>query len=98
MPTTLPAPDVLPIVIAPQSRSSLRETVQKDNPFAPVLADIVESDRIFAETLASYRSPVAPMIQHLKHYRGKRLRPALVFLSAKACGSIAPAHHIAVFF
>ena len=94
MPTTLPAPDVLPIVIAPQSRSGLRETVQKDNPFAPVLADIVESDRIFAETLASYRSPVAPMIQHLRHYRGKRLRPALVFLSAKACGSIAPAHHI----
>ena len=64
------------------------------DPFAPVLADIVESDRIFAETLANHRSPVAPMLQHLRHYRGKRLRPALVFLSAKACGRIFPAHHI----
>ena len=61
--------------------------------FGPVAADIEESDRIFTATLAQYRSPFGPLIQHLKHYRGKRLRPALLLLTAKACGKIVPAHH-----
>jgi len=77
-------------------------------PFGPVAADIEEADRIFAATLAAYsapagpseaatgrgRAPLAPLIQHLKHYRGKRLRPALLLLTARACGGVAPAHHI----
>ncbi len=85
MPTTFPA------LNAPATAVALRPVT---SPFAPVLADIAESDRIFAETLAGHRSPVAPMVEHLRHYRGKRLRPALVFLSAKACGAVVPAHHI----
>ncbi len=87
MTTALPALDA-PTAVTP---SYMRPAV---SPFQPVLADIAEADRIFAETLAEYRSPIAPMIAHLRHYRGKRLRPALVFLSAKACGAIVPAHHI----
>ena len=54
--------------------------------FGPVAADIEEADRIFAATLAPYRSPVAPLVNHLRHYRGKRLRPALLLLTAKAFG------------
>jgi octaprenyl-diphosphate synthase len=61
--------------------------------FGPVAADIDEADRIFTATLAQYRSPFGPLIQHLKHYRGKRLRPALVLLTAQACGAVAKAHH-----
>src|ERR1700754_2382194 len=61
--------------------------------FAPVAAEIEDAERIFTSTLAAYRSPVAPLVQHLKHYRGKRLRPALLLLVAKACGTIVPAHH-----
>jgi octaprenyl-diphosphate synthase len=61
--------------------------------FGPVAADIEEADRIFSATLAPYRSPFGPLIQHLKHYRGKRLRPALLLLTAKACGKVTPAHH-----
>jgi len=87
MPATLPALDA-PAAVTP---TYIRPAA---SPFTPVLADIAESDRIFAETLAEYRSPIAPMIGHLRHYRGKRLRPALVFLSAKACGAVVPAHHI----
>src|SRR5262249_25288331 len=30
---------------------------------------------------------------HLQHYRGKRLRPALLLLTARACGRVTPAHH-----
>lgn len=62
-------------------------------PFGPVAADIEAADRVFHATLAPYKSPVAPLVAHLKHYRGKRLRPALLLLTAKACGGVAPAHH-----
>lgn len=61
--------------------------------FAPVAADIDEADRIFDRTLADYRSPFGPLIEHLRHYRGKRLRPALLLLTAKASGSLTPPHH-----
>jgi octaprenyl-diphosphate synthase len=62
--------------------------------FGPVAAEVEEADRIFTAALAEYRSPVAPLVQLLKHYRGKRLRPALLLLAAKACGGITAAHHI----
>ena len=61
--------------------------------FAPVAADIDEADRIFSATLSPYKSPFGLLIQHLKHYRGKRLRPALLLLTAKACGKLTAAHH-----
>ena len=28
------------------------------------------------------------------HYRGKRLRPVLLLLTARACGKVTPAHHV----
>ncbi len=62
-------------------------------PSAPVAADLEAAERVFATTLAPYRSPVAPLVQHLRHYRGKRLRPTLLLLTAKACGPVTPAHH-----
>ncbi|MBP3957133.1 polyprenyl synthetase family protein [Gemmata sp. G18] len=61
--------------------------------FAPVAAEIAEAERIFDSTLAPHRGPFGPLIEHLKHYRGKRLRPALLLLTAKAVGKITPAHH-----
>lgn len=61
--------------------------------FAPVAADIEEADRIFDRTLSQYRSPFGPLIEHLRHYRGKRLRPALLLLTAKALGNLTPQHH-----
>jgi octaprenyl-diphosphate synthase len=61
--------------------------------FAPVAGDIAEADRIFDRALAPYRTPFGPLIDHLRHYRGKRLRPALLLLAARACGRVAPAHH-----
>ena len=62
-------------------------------PFAPVAADIAEADRIFDRTLAPYKSPFGTLIEHLRHYRGKRLRPAVLLLTAKACGKLTAAHH-----
>lgn len=61
--------------------------------FAPIAADIAEAETLFDRTLAPHRGPFGPLIEHLRHYRGKRLRPALLLLTAKACGKITPAHH-----
>jgi octaprenyl-diphosphate synthase len=60
--------------------------------FAPVAGDIEEADRIFDRTLAGYRGPFGTLIEHLRHYRGKRLRPALLLLTAKACGRVTESH------
>jgi len=62
-------------------------------PFGPVAADLEQAERIFTSTLAPYHSPFAPLVHHLRHYRGKGLRPALLLLTAKACGGVTPAQH-----
>jgi octaprenyl-diphosphate synthase len=36
---------------------------------------------------------VRELAAHLEHYRGKRLRPTLLLLTAQACGAVQPAHH-----
>ena len=63
-------------------------------PFAPVLADLSAADAIYDAALESYRTPFATLIEHLKHYRGKRLRPAILLLTAKACGNVNDRHHL----
>jgi octaprenyl-diphosphate synthase len=62
--------------------------------FAPILADLEAADALFTRTLEPHRTPFASLVEHLKHYRGKRLRPALLLLVAKACGAVSPRHHI----
>src|SRR6516225_5578935 len=62
--------------------------------FAPVAANLHEVERILHETLDSARPGVDRLIAHLGHYRGKRLRPALLLLTARACGQVGPAHHL----
>lgn len=61
--------------------------------FDPVADEILEADRIYAESLARYGHHFAALVSHLNHYRGKRLRPAILLLVAKACGRITPQHH-----
>lgn len=61
---------------------------------APVAADLEQVERILAESLSSSHPRVAAVVDHVKHYRGKRLRPVLLLLAAKACGAVTPAHHV----
>ncbi|MGL6073917.1 MAG: polyprenyl synthetase family protein [Fimbriiglobus sp.] len=63
------------------------------NAMAPISDDLEISERIFQTTLAGYKTPIGDLVQHLKHYRGKRLRPTLLLLTAQACGRITDAHH-----
>src|SRR5437868_9806967 len=62
--------------------------------FAPIARDLEEVERVLARTLDTPRPGVGRLIDHLGHYRGKRLRPALLLLVAHACGKVTPAHHI----
>ena len=42
---------------------------------------------------ASPRPAVRLLVEHVNSYRGKRLRPTLLLLTAHACGKVTPAHH-----
>jgi octaprenyl-diphosphate synthase len=61
--------------------------------FAPIARDLEEMERVLARTLHNARPGVAQLIDHLGHYRGKRLRPALLLLTAQASGRVTAAHH-----
>lgn len=62
--------------------------------FAPITRDLEETERILRATLQRPEPGVSRLIAHLAHYRGKRLRPALLLLTAQACGAVRPAHHV----
>jgi octaprenyl-diphosphate synthase len=56
--------------------------------------DLRAVERVLHENLASTKPHLQPLIQRLEQYRGKRLRPMLLLLAAKACGEINRAHHV----
>jgi len=62
--------------------------------FRPIARDLEEMERVLVETLDSPHGHVKELVEHLGHYRGKRLRPTLLLLTARACGRITPAHHV----
>lgn len=62
--------------------------------FAPIDAELHEVERIFAEELRTRHPFVQHLVEHCADYRGKRLRPALLLLTAKACGGVRQAHLI----
>jgi octaprenyl-diphosphate synthase len=60
---------------------------------APLLSDLARVEDVLSRTLAPHRRQAADLIDHLEHYRGKRLRPLLLLFTAAACGGIRPVHH-----
>jgi octaprenyl-diphosphate synthase len=71
--------------VKPRSSASL---------FAPIGRDLEEVERILAGSLDHSRPGVDRLLAHLAHYKGKRLRPALLLLVARACGKVTPAHYL----
>jgi octaprenyl-diphosphate synthase len=59
----------------------------------PIAADLEEVERILARVLKSRYEAVSEVVAHVRHYRGKRLRPVLLLLTARACSRVTPAHH-----
>jgi octaprenyl-diphosphate synthase len=62
--------------------------------YAPIAQDLEEVEHILARTLRSPRPGVARLTAYLDNYRGKRLRPALLLFTARACGRVTPAHPV----
>jgi octaprenyl-diphosphate synthase len=62
--------------------------------YAPIAAELADAERIFQEELESRFPFVQHLVDHCADFHGKRLRPALVLLSARACGRVAPAHSV----
>ena len=62
--------------------------------YAPILGDLAEAERVFSAELASRSLFVDQLTRHCGRFRGKRLRPALVLLTARACGGVRPAHPV----
>lgn len=61
--------------------------------YQPILADLAKAEVILREELRSSSDFVEELTNRVELYRGKRLRPALLLLSAQACGAIQPEHH-----
>jgi octaprenyl-diphosphate synthase len=62
--------------------------------YAPILRELEEVERVLATTLRNAHLGVQQLVDHVSHYRGKRLRPALLLLVGKACGRLTPAHPV----
>ena len=62
--------------------------------YAPIAAELIEAERIFQNELGSRFPFVQHLVDHCADFQGKRLRPALLLLSAKASGRISEAHPV----
>ncbi len=60
--------------------------------YEPIAADLKEVCRIFDDELFSELPVVNELCAHVRQYRGKLLRPALLLLCGKACGNIGDEH------
>ncbi len=64
------------------------------DPYAPISSDLEEVERTLSRVLKSRYSAVNSVVEHARHYRGKRLRPVLLLLTARACGKVTAAHAV----
>ena len=62
--------------------------------FSSIADDLEESSRIFRNELRSEQPHVRELCEHIEHFRGKQLRPALLLLTGQACGGLRPAHRV----
>ena len=62
--------------------------------FSTIGSELEQSAWIFRAELSSGQPFVQELCEHVEHYRGKQLRPALVLLTGQACGGLRPAHPI----
>ena len=57
---------------------------------APVLADLEQSEIALSKFLTSQYAYIETLVRHIERFKGKRLRPAVLHLSARAFGGEAP--------
>ena len=57
---------------------------------SPILADLEHSEQLLSRNLSSQYAFVNTLCKHIERFKGKRLRPAVLHLSARAFGGEAP--------
>ncbi len=57
---------------------------------APILADLEQSEESLSKFLTSQYAYIQTLVRHIERFKGKRLRPAVLHLSARAFGGEAP--------
>ncbi|HZW30756.1 MAG TPA: polyprenyl synthetase family protein [Isosphaeraceae bacterium] len=62
--------------------------------YAPIAAELAHAERLFQAELQSRFPFVQHLVDHGADFQGKRLRPALVLLSGRACGRLTEAHPV----
>jgi octaprenyl-diphosphate synthase len=77
-----------PLLEATESRRGLL------NLYAPIESELARAERIFHDELGSRFPFVQQLVDHGADFQGKRLRPALVLLSGRACGPLSEAHAV----
>lgn len=56
--------------------------------------ELLDAEKVLLEELQSDNPYVSDLLQHSTRFRGKRLRPMLLLLTAKACGGIRSEHKV----
>jgi len=76
-----------PAVKEQTSRTPLKRLYQ------PIATELAEVERILRDNMRSSFPFVDELVRYGCHLGGKRLRPALLLLTAKSVGELQPAHH-----
>jgi octaprenyl-diphosphate synthase len=72
--------------------SASNEALDLHDLLAPVRVDLERVTRELADDLRPGSDDLLPLLEHVGAYRGKQLRPSLVFLAGRALGGLVPAH------
>ena len=62
--------------------------------YSPIADELVQAEAIFSDELRSHSAFVQQIVDHSADFRGKRLRPALVLLTARASGRVTADHPV----
>ena len=62
--------------------------------YAPIATDLERVRQVLADELISDQAFISDLCGHTRQFHGKLLRPALLLLTAQACGGVRPAHHV----
>jgi octaprenyl-diphosphate synthase len=62
--------------------------------YAPIADDLKQSQLVLADELISDQTLISDLCRHVGQFHGKLLRPALLLLTAKACGEVRPQHAV----
>lgn len=57
---------------------------------APILEDLARSEETLSKFLTSQYAYISTLVRHIERFKGKRMRPAVLHLSARAFGGEAP--------